>query len=305
MYTFGIDIGGTRIKIGLFLEGNVLLEKWSIPTNKEKVFEDIASSIWNYCSTKGISQEEILGYGIGIPSFIQNGIAVNCVNLGRKNVNVEKEFQEAMGQKVSVAVSNDARLAALGEFSIATVKCDSIVFLTLGTGVGGGIIVNGQLQQGKTGLCGEIGHIRVDQNHQFECACGKKGCLETVSSATGIVRLYQHYASKDSPTRTSAKEVLDAAKQGDMLCLKVLDEAAMYIAKVLAILALTVNPDVFIIGGGVSDAGQILIDNIKKHYLLECLEEAKSTDIQLSKLRNDAGMYGASALIKHKENGAK
>lgn len=302
-YTFGIDIGGTKVKIGLFKDG-LLTHKWSIDTKRSSFIKDIAKSILDYCQTNKIEDDEILGYGIGVPSMVQNEIAINCVNLGIKNLDVKKEFQKAMNKNVCVSVANDARLAAYGEYSILENKPEAIVFVTLGTGVGGGIIKHNQIDTGVSGLCGEIGHIRIDREHQFQCACGKTGCLETVSSATGLVRLYKHYANQENLT-ISAKDIVDLAKKGDQLGLKVLDEASMYIARVLAILALTVNPNMFIIGGGVSEAGEILLNKIKEHYLLECLDEAKNTDIQLSKLRNDAGIYGASALVIQKRNGAK
>lgn len=309
MYIFGVDIGGTAIKIGLFQEDLQLLDKWSIPTQTTTdIFQSISKNILFYCEQKNILKKDILGYGVGVPGIVKDGIAINCVNLKQRNVDVAKKLKKWVGLDTKIYVANDAKLAALGEYIVTKKKYDSIVFMTLGTGIGGGIIIHQQIQEGTTGLCGEIGHIQADDQRRFQCACGRTGCLETVSSASGMVQLAKYYGQAESALLSTvapltAKDIVDAAKQGDALAEKVLDESCMYIAKTLATLALAINPDAFIIGGGVSNSGELLLKKIQDFYLEECLEEAKGTDIILSKLRNDAGIYGAAAYIIQKEKG--
>lgn len=307
MYVFGIDVGGTSIKIGIFTEDRKLVDKWSIETNKETLFQDLASSLKEYCLNNNIVQDDILGYGIGIPGVVKKKVALKCVNLGWENVNIASEFKKAMGHKVKVLVYNDANLAAYGEYSLYDHKYDTIVFMTLGTGVGGGIISNGYIQEGANGLFGEVGHLRIENEFQFPCSCGKTGCLETVSSATGILRLANYFAEKENQkSYSSCKEVVDAAKNNDPIASKAFDIACKNIGKALAMLSLVIDPNAFIIGGGVSDAGMFLIDNIKKHFDEECFMTSKNVDVLLSNYRNDAGIFGGAALIiKNKKRGKK
>ncbi len=299
MYVFGIDIGGTRIKIGFFDENHNLLDKWSIETVSSSLFKDLAGNILSYLNTKNISTDEIIGYGIGIPGYVKDGIALNCVNLKWKNVNVKEEFTKAIGYDCNVAIYNDAKLAAYGEYVKSDKAYSSIVFITLGTGIGGGIITNGVIQDGASGLCGEIGHILVDDEIGFKCSCGRRGCFETVASATGIKRLANYYNSiyNINYMYTSAKHVMESAKDGREGAVLAVEKAAKYIARVFSTLSLTIDPNAFIIGGGVSDAGDFLLDKIKRYYETESFVEARNTDIIISKLKNDAGIYGASAFI--------
>lgn len=305
MYAFGIDIGGTKIKIGVFTSQHKLIDKWSIDTNSKSLFEDLAKTIRNYCEDKCIIRKEIMGYGIGIPGYVKNNVALNCVNLGWKNIDVVKEFKKAIGYDAKVAVMNDAKLAAYGEY-VTKGKYNSIVFVTLGTGIGGGIITDGVIQEGAHGLCGEIGHIIADSEGLFQCSCGKRGCFETVASATGILKLANYYLEKSDLSIghnyfLSAKDVIDEAKKGNEIAVMAIDKAASYIGKVLATLSLAINPNAFIIGGGVSEAGDFLLKKIKKHYLNECFIGANDVDIEISQLKNDAGIYGASMLIIKKQ----
>lgn len=306
MYVFGIDVGGTSIKIGFFTEERNLLDKWSIKTNKNTLFQDLATSLKNYCIEKNINITDIIGYGIGIPGVVKNNVALRCVNLGWYNVNVKEEFKKAIGYDAEVVVFNDANLAAYGEYSQYDDKFDTIVFMTLGTGVGGGIISNGYIQEGANGMFGEIGHIQIDNEFNFECTCGKKGCLETVSSATGILRLANYFAiQKNKELYPSCKEVMENSKKGDIIALRAIDVACMNIGKALAMLSLIMDPNAFIIGGGVSEAGDFLIEKIKKYFQKECFETSKNVDILLSNLKNDAGIFGGAALVIKKRKEGK
>ncbi len=300
MFVFGIDIGGTNIKLGLFNEKVELLDNWLIPTNPNSIFIDITNEIKTYCSNKKISFDEVLGYGIGIPGLVREGVALNCVNLNWKNINIVKEFKKAIGYDANVVVANDANLAAYGEYSLHKDKYRTIILITIGTGVGGGVITNGEIIEGANGLSGELGHIRIENDFKFRCSCGKIGCLETVASATGILRLANKFSeieTKKQNTYSSAKEVIDLARQNDKHALKAFHIACKNIAKALAMISVTLNPDAFIIGGGVSAAGEYLVNTIREYYLLECFESAKEIDIYLSELRNNAGITGGAALI--------
>ncbi|MDE6660620.1 MAG: ROK family protein [Anaeroplasmataceae bacterium] len=305
MYIFGIDIGGTSVKIGFFKDSFELLEQWEIPTHSNSLFEEIAENIKAYISKKNISFEEIFGYGLGIPGMVKNGIATRCVNLGWENVDIRQEFNKALGYDARVYVFNDANLAALGEASYLNSKWDSVVFITLGTGVGGGIIFHQEVVEGADGLGGELGHMHIDDKYNFTCGCGKIGCLETIASATGIVRLTRYYKDK-LPTRLdlnqiTTKDVVDAAKANDPLASYAFDEACQALAQAMANLSVIINPDAFIIGGGVSNAGAFLLERIQKYYTNKCLEQATHTKINLAVLKNNAGIYGACAyLIKKK-----
>ncbi|MDE6047796.1 MAG: ROK family protein [Anaeroplasmataceae bacterium] len=286
MYIFGIDIGGTSVKIGMFEDTFDLLDQWEIPTHPENLFEEVADDIKAHLKKKEISFAQVFGYGIGIPGMVKSGIAISCVNLGWQNVDVKKEFSKALGYDARVYVFNDANIAAFGEASYLNSKWDSVIFITLGTGVGGGIIFHHEIVEGANGLGGEIGHICIDDTYHFTCGCGKTGCLETVASATGMIRLAQHYKDKLSSrlnfnSKLAAKDIIDAAKEEDPLASHVFDEACQALAKAMANLSVIINPDAFIIGGGVSNAGVFLLERIQKHYLNLCLEQAKHTKINM------------------------
>ena len=306
MIIFGIDIGGTSIKIGLFQENGELVEQWQIPTNPKQLFAELVSTIKEHLSIHHFTLADVYGYGIGIPGIIKNGIA-RCVNLGWDRVDIQREFQSAIGYDARVYVFNDANIAAYGEAAYANLKDETVVFVTLGTGVGGGIIINHEIVEGSNGLGGEIGHMCMDSTYNFPCSCGKTGCLETVVSARGIVNLTRFYQGK-FPTklqitdRLTAKNVIDAAKNHDKLASFVVDEACHTLGRALASIAVVLNPDAFIIGGGLSNAGSFLLEVIQRNYLEVCIEQAKDIKISLAVLKNNAGIYGACAyLIKKKQ----
>ncbi len=304
---FGVDVGGTTVKLGCFdTEGN-LLDKWEIPTRTEdkgsNIIGDIAGSILVKLAKDDIDKKDVVGIGIGVPGPVKSdGTVIVAVNLGWKDVNVSKELEELTDIKVKA--SNDANVAALGEMWRGGGQgYDNVVAVTLGTGVGGGIIVDGRIVNGATGAGGEIGHIHLEDNESEACGCGGHGCLEQYASATGVVRIAKKKladSSKNSVLRegeVTAKDVWDAVKAGDELAIEVAEIYGEYLGKGLAAVADVVNPQVFVIGGGVSKAGRVLIEYMEPYYDKYVFPGAKGTKFALAKLGNDAGIYGAARLV--------
>ena len=307
-YVFGVDIGGTTVKIGLFSIEGELLDKWEITTRTDDggayILSDIAVSIDNKLTEKEITKEDVKGVGMGVPGPVkEDGTVIKCVNLGWGIFNAANELSELTG--LPVKVGNDANMAALGEYWQGGGKeYDNVVMVTLGTGVGGGIILNGKMLAGVNGAGGEIGHMTIDLNEQDACNCGKKGCLEQYASATGIVRLANRaLQATDKPSRLrevkyiSAKEIFDAAKNGDDLALDLIEEHGRRLGYALANVACVVDPEVFVIGGGVSKAGDILITTTKKFFQEYAFHACRNTEFKLATLGNDAGMYGGAASV--------
>jgi len=308
-YVFGIDVGGTTIKCGLFSSKGEILESWEIVTNKadngDHIISDIAATIQSKCEEKGINMDEVEGVGVGVPGPVDNnGLVKVAVNLGWSNRDVKTELEALI--HVPVAVGNDANVAALGELWLgaAAGSKDAIMF-TLGTGVGGGVIVDSKVVAGVHGAGGEIGHISVVLEDGNQCNCGKKGCLETVASATGIVRETEKYLAACDETsslrelaKIEAKDVFDAAKAGDAVGVKMVNQLGRYIGLAAANLAVTTDPQKIIIGGGVSKAGDILIDTIEKHYKEFAFATVRDTQFVLAELGNDAGIVGSAYLAK-------
>lgn len=307
----GVDVGGTSVKLGLFEVTGELLKKWEIPTRKEEqgkyIIGDIADSILHQVlAQENISFNEIEGVGMGVPGPVMpDGHVEVCVNLGWKDKYPAQELSELL-ERLPVKCGNDANVAALGEMWQGGGKgYTDIVMITLGTGVGGGVIIDEQIITGKHGLGGEIGHIHVRDEEKEHCNCGGVGCLEQVASATGIAReARRKMASCDTPSilrevgdNVSAKDVLDAAKEGDVLALEVMEVVGHFLGVALASLALTVDPQMFVIGGGVSKAGQYLVEVINRHYAQFMPISENRATIGLAKLGNDAGIYGAARLI--------
>ncbi len=305
-YVFGVDIGGTTVKIGLFSIEGELLDKWEITTRTDDggayILSDIAASIDSKMKEKEIAKEEVKGIGMGVPGPVkEDGTVVKCVNLGWGIFNAADELSELTG--LSVKVGNDANMAALGEYWQGGGKdYENVVLITLGTGVGGGIILNGKMIAGVNGAGGEIGHMTIDLNESDVCNCGKKGCLEQYASATGIVRLANRaLQASDKPSKLrevkyiSAKEIFDAAKNGDDLALDLVEEHGRRLGLALANVAVVVDPEVFVIGGGVSRAGDILINATRKYYQEFAFHACRNTKFELATLGNDAGMYGGAA----------
>lgn len=308
-WVFGIDIGGTTVKCGLFSEQGELVEKQEIPTRTEEngryILQDIATYIRNTAQEKGFVLQDIKGVGIGVPgSVLRERIVNKCINLGWGVLDVCEAFAEVL-PGVPIKVGNDANMAALGEYwKGAAAQFSSVMMVTVGTGVGGGLVLDGKVIGGVHGAAAEIGHLPLVAEDFGTCNCGKKGCLEQVASATGIVRvakkyLVQEHAASvlDTKTDFSAKDVFDAAKMGDTLAVSVVEYVCMYLGKGLAGIAAVVDPECFLIGGGVSQAGEYFLEMIRKYYRIHAFHPSKETTILAATLGNDAGMYGAAKLV--------
>lgn len=311
-YCVGVDVGGTTVKLGVFLCDGTLLKKWEIPTNKEdhgaKIVPDIASSIQENLQAEGIAYDAVEGIGMGVPGpVLEDGTVNRCVNLGWGVFCVKKALEEATG--LPVTVGNDATVAAVGEAWQGGGKgYSSVVMITLGTGVGGGIVLHGKPWHGVHGAGGEIGHMFVVPEETEVCGCGKKGCLEQVASATGIVKeARKALASSMMPSALrgvdplTARDVCDAAKAGDELARGVLEKLGHYLGLAMSHIAEVIDPEAFVIGGGVSKAGKILIDVSEKYFKEYSFHACRSAVITLATLGNDAGIYGAARMVIDEE----
>lgn len=307
-YCFGIDVGGTSVKMGFFRTDSELLEKWEIPTRTENggeaILPDIAVSALAKLDARGIEKSEVVGMGIGIPGPINAaGVVPHTANLGWGYKEVTRELSELTG--ISSKGANDANVAALGEmWKGAAAGHKSGVMVTLGTGVGGGIIVDGKILAGANGAGGEIGHIHVDDQIPGVCGCGNHGCLEQVASANGIVRLARWMAQERGEISTSldmdnlnSKLLWDAVKAGDAFACEAAERFGYYLGLALANIATTVDPEVFIIGGGMSKAGEIILDYVQKYYMQYTFKACRDARFVLAKLGNDAGIYGSAKLV--------
>lgn len=308
-FCFGVDIGGTTVKMGVFSVEGSLLEKWEIPTVGETVLKDVAKEIEKKLG-ESYKKEDCTGIGIDVPGPVTgDGEVFECVNLHWGKIHVRKEMEALTG--IKTMVGNDANAAALGEQWQGGGKGHkSLVMITLGTGVGGGVIVDGKIIAGAAGAAGEIGHICVNPEESLNCNCGKPGCLEQYASATGVVRLAKK-ALKEGKYKTglvddeslTAKAVLDAAKEGDELGVYVLNRLGFYLGLAAGHIAQIVDPEVFVIGGGVSKAGEIITETVEKYYNKFVMNALKNKEFRLAKLGNDAGMYGCAAMVAGKEIG--
>ena len=307
-YAFGVDIGGTTCKIGFFETAGVLVDKWEIHTDTENggvnILPDVAKAIDNKLAQEGISKSEVQGVGVGVPGPVtSDGVVNRCVNLGWGIMNVGEELGKLTG--LEVKVGNDANVAALGEMWQGGAKgCKDVIVVTLGTGVGGGIIVDGKIVAGFNGAGGEIGHITVNHDEIEACNCGQYGCLEQYASATGIVRVAKRKLAKTAEETSlrkfeplTAKDIFDEAKAGDEIALGLVDEICEILGAALSNMACVVNPEIVVIGGGVSKAGSILIDCIQKHFIETSFHACRETKFASAQLGNDAGMYGCVQLL--------
>lgn len=305
---FGVDIGGTTVKMGLFTVDGKVTDKWEIPTRKEEngkyILEDIAKSVKKRMQRDTLTLEDIAGLGIGVPGPVkEDGTVLKCANLGWGVFNVADTVRELTGIE-NVKVGNDANVAALGEMWQGGGKgYNNLVMVTLGTGVGGGVILGGKILTGSKGAGGEIGHIRVNYEEKDVCGCGKTGCLEQYASATGVVRLAKKALEKKEKKTTlvaddlSAKAVFDAAKAGDELAMDIVEKFGFYLGMALAHISQVIDPEVFVIGGGVARAGQIIIDEVSKNYEENVMFALKNKAFKMAELGNDAGIYGSARMV--------
>lgn len=309
-YCVGVDVGGTTVKLGLFQTDGKLIFKWEIPTRKEDsgkyILEDVSVAVREVLRERQIHLEQVVGVGLGVPGpVLPDGQVERCVNLGWHNVNPQSQLSSFL-DGILVKSGNDANVAALGEmWQGGGMGFTDIVMVTLGTGVGGGVIIDEKIVAGKHGLGGEIGHIHIRDDETEKCNCGGIGCVEQIGSATGIAReARRKMAASDEPSSmrafgdaVTAKDVLDEAKKGDKMALEVMETVGRYLGMTLAQLSMTVDPQMFVIGGGVSRAGQFLIDVITKYYNYYTPISENKAVIGLAKLGNDAGIYGAARLV--------
>lgn len=306
----GIDVGGTTVKVGLFTLDGTLIKKWEVITRKEEngkfILSDVAASIKSTLKEEGISLDNVVGAGMGLPGpVLSDGYVEVCVNLGWKKLNPQEELSELL-DGLSVKSGNDANVAALGEMWQGGGKgYKNIVMVTLGTGVGGGVIVDQKILTGKQGLGGEIGHIRIREDERESCNCEGIGCIEQVASATGIAREARRTMEKSDKSssmrkfgeKISAKNVLDCAKAGDEMAIAVMETVCYYLGWTLSMVTMTVDPELFVIGGGVSKAGDFLIKMIEKYYVKYTPLSHNKAGIVQAELGNDAGIYGAARLL--------
>ena len=308
-YGFGVDLGGTTVKIAWFNESGEMLDKWEIPTvtanEGAQILPDIAASVCGYMEKQGVARDQVIGIGIGVPgAVLSNGDVNKCNNLGWDLVfNIEKSLSDLTG--LPVKAGNDANVAALGEaWKGGGNGCDNMLLATFGTGVGGGIVIDGKLVVGVHGSAGEIGHLVLNKYETEACTCGKYGCVEQYCSATGIVRLAKKYmllSNRGSLLRSienlTCKDIFDAGKAGDGLALEILEHIYDYMGQFLADVCCILDPDVVVIGGGVSRAGQPLLEGAKKYFDRYIFHASKDVRFALASLGNDAGAYGAFKLI--------
>ena len=306
-YGFGVDLGGTTVKIAYFDTNGTMLSKWEIPTvttgGGQQILPDIAASIANYIQEHRIVKSDILGVGIGVPGPVDGkGVVNKCVNLGWGVFNIAQALSELTGFPVKAA--NDANVAALGEYWKGGGQgCENMVFVTLGTGVGGGIVIDGRLLHGAHGSGSEVGHLVLNREETEQCGCGKRGCVEQYCSATGIVKMaYKHLAATDAFSSLrileaiTCKDIFDAGKSGDAIALEILEHYYSLLGEFLANLCCVVNPEAVVLGGGVSKAGEILLAGTKPHFMKHVFHAASNVQFSLASLGNDAGAYGAFKL---------
>ncbi len=312
LYCFGIDVGGTSVKCGLFTTDGTLVEHWEIPTRVESdgasILPDIAQTIQEKIEELGLEKDNIDGVGIGIPGPVnEKGEVPVAVNLHWGFKAVASELSALTGLKAMAG--NDANVAALGEaWKGAAAGAKNILMVTLGTGVGGGVIIGGRILHGTHGAAGEIGHANVNHDETIPCNCGNHGCLEQYASATGTVRLAKEALDAAPEEETllrapyqagtlEAKDVLDAFKDGDPLATRVMDRVGDVLGGAIAAFTCVMDPEAIVIGGGVSKAGKPLVDCIAKYYRQYAFSPCKPTPIVLAELGNSAGIYGAARMV--------
>ena len=310
-FIFGVDLGGTTVKIGLFATGGEFITKWEIETDTfdagAHILSDIANSIQDCVRKAQIDPGDIVGIGMGIPGPVRpDGTCPGCANLGWGETDVKGELKCLTGFKTLVA--NDANVAAMGEYIKYHSDIKNLALVTIGTGVGAGFVLKGRPLYGSVGAAAEIGHMVVNPGETAACACGGKGHLEQYASATGLVRTANRLmAEGDLETVLkagfSAKDVFDAAREGDELSVAAVDQLGKYLGIALANIAVTINPEKIVLGGGISNAGDILTDVVSKHFKNFVFPACADTRIELARLGNDAGIYGGYALVSGKIKG--
>lgn len=305
-YIIGIDIGGTTIKFGIFDLTYKLLEKWQIPTNTKQKGKMILTEIYQSIASR-IDFSLLKGIGFGVPGIVLNDTVYEVSNIGWDDFPLLEKFQELLqNPDIKITVSNDANLASLGESRYVCQSYESSCMITVGTGIGGGLIIHDKLITGGHGFAGEFGHMMIDNPYLFPCNCGSYGCLETLASSTGILNLTDYFLThmatpsklRNHSLKITSKDVFDYAKDGDLLSNQIIDEAVYYLAKALTYISYVFDPKIFILGGGITNAGTFYLDKIKHKYSELVQPSLKNTIIQIAHLGNDAGIYGAAYTIE-------
>lgn len=309
-FAFGVDVGGTTVKIGLFSTEGALLDKWEIPTHTadhgRMILPEIAASIAAKQAERHIPDRQVEGIGIGVPGPVgPDGTVYKCINLGWGVFNLKEAMNRLLPGIPNVAAGNDANVAALGElWQGGGMGRRNAVLFTLGTGVGGGVVLDGRIVSGANGGAGEVGHMTVEPNETIPCTCGKRGCLEQYASASGVVRMArQMLAECGEPSALrgmevfTAREVCDLAREGEPFALKVIERFGDYLGRAMSYVACTIDPDVFIIGGGMSRAGELVTEAAMKYYRQYAFHVSTDTRAVIAELGNDAGIYGGARMI--------
>lgn len=310
---FGVDIGGTNIKIGRFDSDGELLEKWLVKTDLsdcgKKIVPLVAECIEKNIVQAGLEKKDVKGIGMGIPGPVDlNGYVKKCVNLNWNDFNPVEELRNFFPDCV-IRAGNDANVASLGEYCKGAGKdASSMMMVTLGTGVGGGVIIDGKIIIGAHGIAGEIGHIAVTEMEE-KCNCGNRGCIDQCASATGIVKTAKKILEEcEEPSRLrelavlTSKDVCGLAKEKDALAVQCIERCMYPLGKGLAYFSHAFDPEVYVIGGGVSLAGDIIIEAVRKGYEDNLFLLRKGADIRLAELGNDAGIIGACALAAKEQD---
>lgn len=309
-FAIAADVGGTTVKLGLFGPDAQLMDKWEVPTNIQDngswILPDIAAAVRQRTAQLGLDLHHAAGMGIGVPGPVDEAGVVNgCVNLGWGRFNLKEALSRLLPEVSVFAAANDANAATLGELWQGGGKGYSdAVMLTLGTGVGGGVVHGGHILPGANGAAGEIGHMTVEPDETAACTCGKRGCLEQYASANGMVFLAKRMLTEchiPSPLRElpnfSAKDICDLAREGDPLCLQILNRCGRYLGLAMSYISCTADPQIFILGGGMSRAGDVLLNAIEPHYRAFAFHASAHTPIVFATLGNDAGIYGCAAMV--------
>lgn len=307
-YVYGVDVGGTTIKMGLFdYDDMKILDSYEIPTptleNGSFILKTIYESILECNNRHGIDAKELVGIGMDVPCPIKNGYVESCANLHLDDIDLIAEMNKYVDSHVVVAIANDATIAAYGENASLEKPYKNAVLITLGTGVGGGIILDGDIVEGATGFGGEIGHIRVYEEKEQVCGCGSKGCLEQICGTKGILdftkeKLKENKSILDKDNLT-VKSIFDAAKLNDKVALSTVHRVAKHIGIAASIISMVVEPEVYIIGGGVSKAGSFFINLIERYYRENARFSTGKIPFKLAQTGNDAGMIGSALLVKN------
>ncbi|WP_066190847.1 ROK family glucokinase [Gracilibacillus timonensis] len=310
-----IDIGGTTVKIGVISHFGQIIKKWEVNSDKSNnsihIIDNVWDSILKQLSKMNMEQDNVIGIGIGAPGFVDNkaGLVYEAVNLGWEMFDLKEKFREKTD--LPIFVENDANLAALGENWLgAGESAENLIAVTLGTGVGSGVIANGKILNGCNGTAGEIGHVIVDQQG-YLCNCGRVGCLDTIASASGIVRVAEEYIQRNPNSQLArmkqqkhdleAKDVFDIAKKGEEVSYKIIKRALDILGQALAYSASVINPSRILIGGGLSKAGDFLLDMLKENFTKYALPRiGNQCEVLLAKLGNDAGIIGAAYIVLNK-----